>query len=224
MEHGEEEMENGNSDVGEEGKRKEAMGNMEMIEKEFAVIKENFFAEKMEALDKEYEAIEQGTHQGFLRKLKELGELKEHRIWAAQMMKESQVKNIESAFSAERQQSEVDEFASELQELKEQMLENTIDKLKRVQDEKSNLTILTPNESATASAGSSKTLASKKKRPPPKDPALQSLSVKRKLNPPHIHYALKDAEILDDLNLIQKATANHPAYSRQPHLKNFFRD
>jgi hypothetical protein len=47
----------------DETKRKEAIGNMERIEKEFAAIKEKFFADKIEAIDKEYEALENATHQ-----------------------------------------------------------------------------------------------------------------------------------------------------------------
>ena len=44
-------------------KRRDASSNMEQIEKEFAVLKENFFSDTIEALDKEYESIEDGTNQ-----------------------------------------------------------------------------------------------------------------------------------------------------------------
>jgi len=45
----------------EERRRKECLGNMEKIEKEFADLKEKFFNDKIEALKKEYEAIKNGN-------------------------------------------------------------------------------------------------------------------------------------------------------------------
>jgi hypothetical protein len=45
----------------EEKRRKECLGTMEKIEKEFADLKEKFFQEKIEGLKKEYELIKTGN-------------------------------------------------------------------------------------------------------------------------------------------------------------------
>jgi len=74
-------------DVIDETRRKDTMGNMEKIEKEFAALKEKFFGDKLEGLDKELEQIENGTHQAFLRKLEELEELKKKQDLASRRSK-----------------------------------------------------------------------------------------------------------------------------------------
>ncbi len=50
-----------------------------------------------------------GTSQNFLKKCKDLEEIKEHKIWAAEKWREYQLQNIENIFQSEQKQAE-DEY------------------------------------------------------------------------------------------------------------------
>jgi len=190
----------------EEKRRRECLGNMEKIEKEFADLKEKFFTEKIEALKKEYEMIKNGTHQGFIKKCKELEESREHKIWAAEKWREYQLENIENIFQAEKKQCE-DEYKTDKKNLREKMMAITLEKRKKLMDEKNTMNLTDGTERVTRAL---------RKRGISKDSKDQA-AYKRRLNPPHINYILKDTEIHEDLSLIQKAS-NHPTYGKIDHI------
>lgn len=184
----------------EEKRRKNCLGNMEKIEKEFADLKEKFFAEKIDGLEKEYENIKNGIHQGFIKKCKELEAEKEHKVWAAQKWREYQLKNIENVFEAEKRQAE-DEFKHEQKFLKEKMMEIALEKKKKLEEDRSTMNLM-----GDVTDKSAKRALRPKRSKEQKD----AQTYKRRLNPPHINYSLKESEISEDLILIQKTSANHP--------------
>lgn len=218
----------------EEKRRRECLGNMEKIEKEFAELKEKFFAEKLETLKKEYELIKGGVHQGYLKKVQELEQVRENKIWSAEKWKEYQIKNIENIFESEKKQAE-DEFKLEKRNLKDRMLTVALEKRKKLVEEKLNLiltdkyssrnlrkrssniletvpTIVIPTPASVAPANNGSTTPTNGTSGNPDSPNFS----RRRLNPPQINYTLKDSEILEDLALIQKGTALLNANSHIP--------
>jgi len=188
-----------------EVEEKKNLGNMEKIEKEFADLKEKFFNDKIEALKKEYEMIKNGTHQVFIKKSKELEEIRDHKIWAAEKWKEFQLQNIENIFQAEKSQAE-DEFLSDQKALSEKMVNSILEKKKKLIDEKNTLTI---------SDGPEKIIRrTRPKRGKDKENKDQS-NYRRRLNPPHISYTLKESEISEDLNLIIKQAPSNSSSKDQ---------
>jgi len=190
-------------DVIDETRRKDTMGNMEKIEKEFAALKEKFFGDKLEGLDKELEQIENGTHQAFLRKLEELEELKKSKIWQAEEARKCQLLNIENVFSADLKQAD-DEFISDKNNLKKSMMAITEDKQNKLASEKNTLNLTIPERITRSTAQRE----SKRKR---STLSKDQSNGKRRLNPSHINYSLRDNEIMEDLKLIQKASSNQPS-------------
>jgi len=171
----------------EEKRRRDYVGNMEKSEKGFAHLKENAKIEEEE----EYETNTKGTQQHYILKCKELGESREHEIWAVEKWREYQKENINNICDAEKKQCE-DECKSETKNIRERMMAITLAKRKRLMEEKKSMNFTYGTERGTHPL---------KKRGISKDQA----TGKRRSNPPQINYILKETEIHEDLSLIQKA-------------------
>lgn len=185
--------------------RLECLDNLEKIEKEFSDLKEKFFRDQMEALKAECEAIKLGSHEKFLEKVKELEEKKSEKLWAAQQWREYQLNNINIIYDAEKRQSE-EEYKIEKRQLRDRMVHAIEDKIKKLEDEKNTMNLIDGGESRIT-----RTLRRRGKEPARDTPPA---GVKRKLNPPHINYTLKESEILEDLALIQRPRDLHSKHAR----------
>jgi len=174
-------------------RRIEALGNMEKIEKEFADLKEKFFKDKISQLKREIESINHDTHPTFREKCRELEEIKTDKIWNAEQWKQYQLQNINNVFEAERRQAE-EEYSAEKQQLKEKMINAICEKQKKLTEEKMTMNLTDATDTRT----NTRTL---RKRGGVSTQQQQN-SFKKKLNPPHINYTLRDSEILEDLSII----------------------
>jgi len=174
-------------------RRIEALGNMEKIEKEFADLKEKFFKDKITQLKREIDSINHDTHPSFREKCRELEEIKAEKIWNAEQWKQYQLQNILNVFESEKRQAE-EEFNSEKQQLREKMINAICDKQKKLTEEKMTMNLTDASDTRT----NTRTLRKRggvSTQPP-------ANSFKKKLNPPHINYTLRDFEILEDLSII----------------------
>ena len=79
-------------------------------------------------------------HDLYLKHCKELEELKQHKLWAAQKWYQYQLENIENVLQAEKKQAE-EEHKSDLNALKERMLSNALEKKRRFIEEKNNMNL-----------------------------------------------------------------------------------
>jgi len=174
------------------------------------ILRRSFFAEKIEALKKEYEMIKNGTHQGFIKKCNELDAIKTHKDTAAEKWKEYQTQNITHIYSAELKQSE-DENKADKKALREKMMNTAMDKRKKLLEEKKNTMNLTDFSDGPERMMTRTTRSKRGSKDPKEQP-----NYRRRLNPPHINYTLRDYEISEDLSLIQKAAANHPSFVPSP--------
>ncbi len=82
---------------------------LERAEKEFNILKDRYFGDKIKQLEGELDAIQAATHQGFIQKCAELDELKVIKLKGAETTKEYQIQNLEHEFEAEKKQAE-DEY------------------------------------------------------------------------------------------------------------------
>lgn len=178
----------------QEKHRLECLDNLEKIEKEFSDLKEKFFRDQMESLKAECEAIKLGSHEKFLEKVKELEEKKSEKVWAAQQWREYQLANINNMFDAEKRQCE-EEYKLEKRQLRDRMLHTIEDKIKKLEDEKNTMSLI--------DGGDSRITRTLRRRKEPAARESQQTGQKRKLNPPHISYTLKESEILEDLAVIR---------------------
>lgn len=174
-------------------RRIEALGNMEKIEKEFADLKEKFFKDKISQLKREIDSINHDTHPTFREKCRELEEIKSEKIWNAEQWKQYQLQNINNVFEAEKKQAE-EEYNIEKQQLREKMINAIYDKQKKLTEEKMTMNLTDASDTRT----NTRTL---RKRGGVSTQQQQN-SFKKKLNPPHITYTLRDFEILEDLSII----------------------
>ena len=92
----------------EEKVRLAKIRNIEMIEKEFASLKDLYFSEKMESLQKELELIGDGTHLKFLEKLKELADKRDKEIELANRWRAYQIQNINTVFAQKKVQADTE--------------------------------------------------------------------------------------------------------------------
>src|SRR5690348_4028736 len=112
--------------------------NIERAEKEFNALKEKYFGDKIKELDREYDSLQNMTHQGLMLKVTELDELKSYRVHLAKQTRELQIQNIENEYQAEKKQAE-DEHQTEMKLLRERMMADTMEKWKKLEAEKDSL-------------------------------------------------------------------------------------
>jgi len=183
----------------EENRRKELVGNMEKIEKEFYHLKERFFIEKIDLLKTEYEELQKGNHSGFQSKVKELEVNKVQKIQAAQSWKEYQMQIVEMIYDSEKKQAE-EEYKTDKKNLRDKMLEAALEKKKKLQEDKNTISLNADGSERIMT----RTLRSKRGL---KD-AKEQGSYKKRVPPPSISYQLRENEITDDLSVIQKVLQN----------------
>jgi len=187
----------------EEKRRLECLADMEKIEKEFQDLKEKFYQEKVEALRKEIDTIQAGSHDKLLQKLRELEYKRDEKLWAARQWREYQLQAIETAFNAEKKQAE-DEYESDKQTLKERMIQALNERQRKLEEEKNTLSLTDGATDIRNAVPSSRNLRSQKKG---KENFTAVVNQRRKLAPSHISYTLKESEIQEDLAAIQKSAA-----------------
>jgi len=185
----------------EEKRRLECFADMEKIEKEFQDLKEKFYREKIEQINKELEGIQSGSHEKLLLKLKEAEQKKEEKIWAAEQWRQYQLTNIEHMFVSDKQQAE-EELQMEKEIIKERMIQALQDRQRKLEDDKFTMSLHDGGTDIRGAANPSRNLRSTKKG---KENAALLNHRAKKLNPSHINYTLKETEIGEDLALIQKA-------------------
>lgn len=84
------------------------------------------------------------------------------------------------------------------------MLNNTQEKKRKLIEEKNTMSL-----NSTTVTGVARHLRSRKLKD-----IKEPIQFKRRLNPPHINYTLKDSEIIEDINLIQKSISLHPSFGK----------
>jgi len=176
------------------------------VEKDFAELKEKFFKEKIASLKREIDSINNGTHPGFCEKCKELEQVRDDKIYAAEQWRSYQLQNINNAFDAEKRQAD-EEYKAERQQMRERMIQTLLDKRKKLSDDKVAMGVPDADIRTT-------TRTLRRRGGPPQQS--QQSNFKKKLNSnlaPQINYTLQNSEIQEDLNQI--VNFNKPIQARR---------
>mmetsp|Transcript_32323 Transcript_32323/g.44402 ORF Transcript_32323/g.44402 Transcript_32323/m.44402 type:complete len:209 (+) Transcript_32323:55-681(+) len=196
------EMEDKEEDQFQKKQRMECLDLMEKIVEEFGELKDLFFGQKLDLMKLEIEEIKAGKNERFLIKCKQLEQKKEEKLWATEMWRKYQIENVNSVCDFDKKLAE-DEFQTAKRVLFEQMIASMEERVRRLEEEKSNMALVDPSEPRS----STRKLRSRTSQKP--DPTVASVTSghRRRVNFPTINYALKDSEIIDDLQQIQTKRA-----------------
>jgi len=183
-------------------KRLDCLANMSKIEKEFSDLRDKLFEEKLQALKKEYEQVQKDGHPEQLKKIQELEQQKISKITSSDLWKQYQLNNINSMYEAEKRQAE-DEFKSEKEELKRRLLNEIIDKQRKLEEEKSSMSL---EDGSETRSNFTRKLRRRAYEPTPTAASANQL---RKKHTPQINYTLKESEIMEDLYSIRRGLTTH---------------
>lgn len=114
------------------------------------------------------------------------------------MWRQYQIQNINNVAEFDKQLAE-DEFQTSKRILHEQMVDALEEKLKRLEEEKTNMSVADASESRVMT----RKLRSRTAQKSLDAPMAASSSYRRKTNPPQINYSLRDKEVFEDLQMIQ---------------------
>lgn len=134
----------------------------------------------------------QGTDATFLEKLKRLEKIKDDRLWAADSWKKYQEKIIHQAHDCEVQQAN-EEFLLDKKGLTTRLIQSVEDRQKLLEEQKNSMDLSMNPLELTQSLRPNKRRFKDIDKP-----------TRRKINPPHINYMLRESEIYEDLHAIQK--------------------
>ncbi len=215
-----------------EAQRLAALDKMEKIEHEFTSLKDTYFARKVRpemdrnslfsplfftsaktlqaaTIQSEMALIEGGKHEQFIAKDLALQEKQRLAIEAAARERTYQIRNAQLVYEAEVSQAEKD-LALDRKHLKKKMLDSLQMRLEELEEEKRNVSVVDFN--AKKAAEESLAGQPKKKKPKPElAPVITMADGRRKrLNPPHVNYSIRDTEIYNDLHLLKRSAGGLP--------------
>uniref|UniRef100_A0A182Q7C9 Breast cancer metastasis-suppressor 1-like protein-A n=1 Tax=Anopheles farauti TaxID=69004 RepID=A0A182Q7C9_9DIPT len=170
-------------------RRTNCQDNLTSLEKQFSILKEQLYKERMDQVDKQLQEIRNGRLQDYLSPLQRLLDNMNSRKEVAEVMKQYRVNNIQNKFEGELQAS-YQHFESEKNLTMDLVSDELMEKVRRLDEDRHNVDI------SWADWGTSTRTA--KVRGPGRKKAVT-------VSGPYIVYMLREEEILDDWTSIRKA-------------------
>jgi len=195
----------------EDHKRKQE--ELKRIELEFTALKEKLFADKMAAIKKEIDQLNDGSHDGYLGEVKLLDEKKRRRYLLAEQWRNYSTQCVDISLEGDKKAAD-DEFETEATELKERMQKNLQKRRKQAEEEKRDFSLGDTTAAAAAAAAaaadpqraSTRTLRKRgAKDNQSADGSTNGLSDSKKPTVPEIRATLTEEEIESDIAAIQRA-------------------
>ncbi|XP_052866963.1 breast cancer metastasis-suppressor 1-like protein [Anopheles cruzii] len=172
-----------------ERRRSSCLENLTNLEKQFTILKEQLYKERMHQVDHQLLEVRNGRSQEYLVPLQRLADKMNTRMEVAEVLKNYRIQNIENKFAAERQAA-YQHFESEKNLAMDAIYEELMDKIRRLEEDRHNVDI------SWADWGTSTKTA--KVRGPGRKKAVT-------VSGPYIVYMLREEEILEDWTSIRKA-------------------
>lgn len=172
-----------------ERRRMDCLDNLTNLEKQFMILKEQLYKEKMSQVDQQLLEIRGGRSQEYLAPLQRLVDNMNSRKEVAEILKNFRIENIRNKFESELQASR-QHFESERQLAMDAIYEELMEKIRRLEEDRHNVDI------SWADWGTS-TRTSKVRGPGRKKAVTVS--------GPYIVYMLREEDILEDWTSIRKA-------------------
>ncbi|XP_058821368.1 breast cancer metastasis-suppressor 1-like protein [Topomyia yanbarensis] len=172
-----------------ERRRSDCLENLTNLEKQFVVLKEQLYKEKMNQIDQQLQEVRGGRSQEYLAPLQRLADNMNSRKEVAEILKNFRMENIRHKFESELQAAR-QHFESEKQLAMDAIYEELMEKIRRLEEDRHNVDI------SWADWGTS-TRTSKVRGPGRKKAVTVS--------GPYIVYMLREEDILEDWTSIRKA-------------------
>uniref|UniRef100_A0A1Q3F2H0 Putative component of histone deacetyl n=1 Tax=Culex tarsalis TaxID=7177 RepID=A0A1Q3F2H0_CULTA len=172
-----------------ERRRSDCLDNLTNLEKQFTILKEQLYKEKMNQVDQQLQDIRGGRSQEYLAPLQRLADNMNSRKEVAEILKNFRMDNIRHKFESELQAAR-QHFESEKQLAMDAIYEDLMEKIRRLEEDRHNVDI------SWADWGTS-TRTSKVRGPGRKKAVTVS--------GPYIVYMLREEDILEDWTAIRKA-------------------
>uniref|UniRef100_A0A2M4BZB5 Putative sds3-like protein n=1 Tax=Anopheles marajoara TaxID=58244 RepID=A0A2M4BZB5_9DIPT len=170
-------------------RRTSCLENLTNLEKQFAILKEQLYKERMNQVDNQLQDVRGGRSQEYLMPLQRLADNMNSRKEVAEVLKNYRIENIQNKYSGEMQ-SAYQHFDSEKNLAMDVIYEELTDKIRRLEEDRHNVDI------SWADWGTSTKTA--KVRGPGRKKAVT-------VSGPYIVYMLREEEILEDWTSIRKA-------------------
>lgn len=183
--------------------RKEALEKMSDIEQKFVKLKEDYFAQKVESVRNEMNLVENGKHEKYQAKDQLLVEKHQRSLEAAARERTYQIRSAQLVYEAEVAQAEK-ELQTDRKHLKKKMLEALQSRVEELEEEKKDLSVAEFNERKAAEEVMAVQPKKKKAKPEAAPVVTGPDGRRRRLNPPHVNYSIRDAEIYSDMHLLRK--------------------
>lgn len=172
-----------------ERRRSDCLDNLTNLEKQFVVLKEQLYKEKMNQVDQQLQEVRGGRSQEYLAPLQRLADNMNSRKEVAEILKNFRMENIRHKFESELQAAR-QHFESEKHLAMDAIYEELMEKIRRLEEDRHNVDI------SWADWGTS-TRTSKVRGPGRKKAVTVS--------GPYIVYMLREEDILEDWTSIRKA-------------------
>lgn len=170
-------------------RRSDCLDNLTNLEKQFTILKEQLYKEKMNQVDQQLQEIRGGRSQEYLAPLQRLADNMNSRKEVAEILKNFRMENIRHKFESELQAAR-QHFESEKHLAMDAIYEELMEKIRRLEEDRHNVDI------SWADWGTS-TRTSKVRGPGRKKAVTVS--------GPYIVYMLREEDILEDWTSIRKA-------------------
>ncbi|XP_053695613.1 breast cancer metastasis-suppressor 1-like protein [Sabethes cyaneus] len=172
-----------------ERRRSDCLDNLTNLEKQFVILKEQLYKEKMSQVDQQLQEVRGGRSQEYLAPLQRLADNMNSRKEVAEILKNFRMENIRHKFESELQAAR-QHFESEKNLAMDSIYEELMEKIRRLEEDRHNVDI------SWADWGTS-TRTSKVRGPGRKKAVTVS--------GPYIVYMLREEDILEDWTSIRKA-------------------
>ncbi|XP_055609233.1 breast cancer metastasis-suppressor 1-like protein [Uranotaenia lowii] len=172
-----------------ERRRADCLDNLTNLEKQFAILKEQLYKEKLKQVEQQLHEIRDGRSQEYVEPLKRLANNMNARKEVAEILKNFRMDNIRHKFESELQAAR-QHFESEKQLAMDTIYEELMEKIRRLEEDRHNVDISWADWGASHRAS--------KVRGPGRRKAVT-------VSGPYIVYMLRDEDILEDWTSIRKA-------------------
>lgn len=159
------------------------------LEQQFQILREQLYQERIKQIEMHLADIRNGRSQEYLEPLKQLTDTMQRRIEVAGVLKKLRLENINHKFLAE-EQGAAQHFESEQELTKDQIYDELMEKIRRLEEDRHNVDISWADWGTNARTN--------KVRGPGRKKAIT-------VSGPYIVYMLSEEDILDDWRIIRKA-------------------
>eukprot|EP01137_Pigoraptor_chileana_P012708 Opistho-2@4426 len=203
-----------NSDNGEDSdpaeRRRVVDERMAALRKEFVSVKDKYYLDKAQKIDSEIAQLQNGDHSELKRRLEGLEKSRSERIRIAELYRKFQMENITNQFASEKKEAET-EFTNKKKEAADELLQELIERKRKLEDEKNNVDIAGEIPEGRAAATRAKLRRRQNETEKPAEKRRKPVTI----SGPHIVYQLTEQEIADDIVAMKKVVTGGASSARE---------